>query len=435
MLTRNSRYILLLTVALIASACQAIAATPKVIHEPQPSPVAAEQLSATIEDAQVTALAAVTEDVSITVTETVIEEVTASRAVNAVDEPVAPDLTIGKALPSASALPAPSALEGGVQPCTTEYEVKAGDTLSAIADRFGSDIDSILTRNGKDDRDSIRVGQRLYIPCADEGRATPAPASPSAALTPNWGALHADSAEVTSVGLSTTGEPIEAYRFGEGPNQLVLIGGIHGGYEWNTVLLAYHMLDYFAENPEAVPASISLVIIPVANPDGLKLVTGTTQRFSPADVAENTRPGRFNGNGVDLNRNWECNWLPTALWGQEQISGGDSPFSEVETQRLAEFLNDEATAGVVFWHSANNGVFAGGCTGRHAGSDKLGETYATASGYPFQQAFTSYAVTGDATDWLSFQGIPAITVELNNHTDTDWEQNLRGVLAILDLFR
>ena len=224
------------------------------------------------------------------------------------------------------------------------------------------------------------------------------------------------------IGHSSDGYPLEVYTFGNGPTRVVFIGGIHGGSEWNTVLLAYRTIDHFEQNPDLIPDALTLQILPVANPDGQNLAAKT------ADI----RQGRFNGNGVDLNRNWDCQWTPNTFWGDVETSGGTEVFSEPESQLLRDFLVDEkadSVAAVIFWHSARPGVFAGGCSARHEQSDQLAQVYADASGYPFILSFTSYVVTGDATDWLAAQGIPAIVVELNNHDDLDWPQNLQGILA------
>lgn len=53
------------------------------------------------------------------------------------------------------------------------YEVRAGDTLGAIAGRFGVTIDAIARINGIADVNLIRVGQILRVPAAE-----PAPAPP-----------------------------------------------------------------------------------------------------------------------------------------------------------------------------------------------------------------------------------------------------------------
>jgi LysM repeat protein len=45
-----------------------------------------------------------------------------------------------------------------------EYQVVSGDTLAAIAARFGSTIDAIVRENNLDSPDEIRVGQTLRLP-------------------------------------------------------------------------------------------------------------------------------------------------------------------------------------------------------------------------------------------------------------------------------
>lgn len=236
------------------------------------------------------------------------------------------------------------------------------------------------------------------------------------------------------IGYSAEERPLTDIQFGSGPTHIIFIGGIHGGYEWNTILLAYDMIDYFAANPRAVPAEVTLHIIPAANPDGQYLITGLEGRFSALDVAADSLPGRVNGRGVDLNRNWDCNWTANALWRDQPTSGGVKVFSEPETLALRDFLLELNPVAVIFWHSAANGVFAAGCPDVHQPSLNLAGVYGRAAGYPVYETFTSYPVTGDAGDWLSLQGIAAVSVELLNHESTDWSKNLAGVTAVLRQF-
>lgn len=234
------------------------------------------------------------------------------------------------------------------------------------------------------------------------------------------------------VGYSTQGRGIKAYRFGAGPVRFALIGGLHGGYEWNTILLAYEMIDYLHAHPEDVPTPLTVYVIPSANPDGQFLVTGKEGRFSPGDVDADATPGRFNARGMDLNRNWDCEWSPVGVWQSRPVSGGSRPFSEVETRALRSFLISRRVQAVLFWHSALPGVFAGGCPEPLPLAQTLASEYAEASGYSYLSAFPSYPVTGDAADWLSLVGIPAIEVELAYHTRTEFDRNLDGVLAVFE---
>lgn len=236
-------------------------------------------------------------------------------------------------------------------------------------------------------------------------------------------------------GASTQNIPLTAAKFGSGERVLFFVGGIHGGYEWNTIVLAYDAIDYFINNPNLIPDDVTLYIIPSANPDGQFTVTFKTGRITTADIDPNkdTTFGRFNGNGVDLNRNWDCEWSNTAYWRDQIVSGGSSPFSEPETAALRDFILEKQPESVTFWHSAANAIYGSGCNGEtYAPSMRLAGIYSNASGYPLGNTFSAYPITGDAGNWLATQDIPSITIELRNHSNLDWEQNKRGMQAILD---
>lgn len=236
------------------------------------------------------------------------------------------------------------------------------------------------------------------------------------------------------LGQSYNGHVIEAYKFGDGDTILIFVGGIHGGYEWNTILLAYTAIDYFQANPQTIPPNITLYIIPSANPDGQFLVTGKEGRFVPNDLSPDTISGRFNGRNVDLNRNWDCQWQAEGLWRNELVSAGTAPFSEPETQLLRDFFLVQQPALVIFWHSAANGIFTAGCPDLYEPAWQLATVYGLASQYPVYERFTYYTITGDASDWLAIMGIPSFSVELTTHESIDWEQNLAGMLAILQYY-
>lgn len=236
----------------------------------------------------------------------------------------------------------------------------------------------------------------------------------------------------TVLGLSTGGYPIEVYQYGDGPISVVFIGGIHGGYEWNTILLAYEFVDYFNANSGVVPSQLTVYIIPSANPDGQVKIVGHDGRFSPNEIVGDTLEGRYNANEVDLNRNWGCDWNPDAFWREQKINPGETSFSEIETRLLRDFLLTKKPVSVVFWHSAYPGVFYGNCQGVFQSSQALSTIYANSAQYPEIAEFSGYKVTGDAADWLSSQGIPAIEVELTDHQNTEFDKNFAGVISTLN---
>lgn len=224
------------------------------------------------------------------------------------------------------------------------------------------------------------------------------------------------------IGESVNGEEIAGWRLrgsDEANTSIVLIGGIHGGYEANTIVLGERLLTYFRVKSSEILPEVELIIIPNANPDGL----ATGRNLS----------GRFNANGVDLNRNWGCDWSDTAYLGQREVDPGPRPFSEPESVALREFFIAEDPEVVIFYHSSLGGVFLGECGGGEA-AIWLGETLSEATGYPLYEDFTFYQVTGDASNWLAERGIPAAIIELYTSDDAEFDANLAGVMAVQCLY-
>lgn len=242
----------------------------------------------------------------------------------------------------------------------------------------------------------------------------------------------------TVIGKSVNGADITAYHFGEGDTEVLFVGGIHGGYEWNTALVAYEAMDYLEENPDAIPDNVKVTIVPVLNPDGLKKVTGKDGRFTVSDVNPSQEiqvSGRFNANEVDLNRNFDCDWQANAKWQNKDVSGGTAAFSEPESQAIRSYIENNDIAGAVVWYSAAGGVYASSChNGVSQETKYLTSTFAQASGYPAYQTFDFYEITGDMVNWLAKEGIPAISVLLTNHTSTEWSKNKAGIDAVLKSF-
>lgn len=238
------------------------------------------------------------------------------------------------------------------------------------------------------------------------------------------------------IGKSAGGNDILAYHFGNGSEEVMFIGGIHGGYSWNTSLLSFEVIKWLKANPNLIPENLSVTIIPALNPDGLKKVTGKTGEFSVADV-DNTEAvrvsGRFNASDVDLNRNFECEWQPKGTWQSREVSGGTEPFSEPEALAIKNYVNANNPKAIVTWYSASGEVFASNCkTGILPETTTLTNLYAKAANYPAQEDFDYYEITGDMVNWFAKQGIPAISVLLSAHGQTDLAKNQAGIKAVLE---
>lgn len=222
------------------------------------------------------------------------------------------------------------------------------------------------------------------------------------------------------------GQEIRVYRWGTGSATLAFVGGIHGGYEINTIELMNEAVLYFRANPEAIPDNVSLFIIPSLNPDGERRYRSDPQ------VRQNPGVARFNANGVDLNRNFDCKWQPESMWRSTRVSGGTSSFSEPETRAIRDFVDDYEIDAIIFYHSQGAWVATGVCSSATPLTKQFGRSVADAIRvYNYYTSGSSYPVTGDSAGYFNSIGGIALEIELTNHQDIDWDINLRGMLAAI----
>lgn len=239
--------------------------------------------------------------------------------------------------------------------------------------------------------------------------ANPFPPSPTFVFTPA-----AFSEGPVEFGKSTAGRPLVFYRFGTGAVHRMIVAGIHGGYEWNTVHLAEELIAYIEEHPDIIPRNVTLFIIPSLNPDGYERDFGFK--------------GRVNDNGVDLNRNfpvnWASDWDRSSCWHYAPTSSGAAPGSEAETKALMDFVrNHTRVTALISYHSAALGIFPGGEPPDQE-SVALAEALGSVSSYPYPPVDIGCFYTGTLADWAAADGIAAVDLELHTHYFTDFEENL-----------
>lgn len=224
-----------------------------------------------------------------------------------------------------------------------------------------------------------------------------------------------------TIGKSVKGLPLEVYRFGTGPTERLIVAGMHGGNEYNTVQLAEQLMAYIRKHPEIIPSDKTLYILHDLNPDGV--ARGLNYL------------GRANANGVDLNRNWPANWQKDwprdGCWTTTYVTGGSGPASEPETKGLMTFIQSHHFDALINYHSAALGIFAGGLPPDDY-SIRLAKAIAEVTTYAYPPIDTGCDYTGGFTDWADENNIAALDIELTNHTDTDFDMNLRTLNTFLN---
>ncbi len=256
---------------------------------------------------------------------------------------------------------------------------------------------------------------------------TPTRVTPTPTATPPPTATTSAGPERIILGQTTRGTPMEAVRFGNGPEAVIFIGGMAAGFAPSTVALAETAVEHFTRNPDNIPDNLTVFIVLSASPD--------------APVAPGNYSGRLNANGVDINRNWDCQWAADTRWQGEvkRGSGGTAPFSEAESRMLRDLIEGENTVGVIFWQARADGGLAspGGCGERVKVSAALAGTYGLSAGYRVEnfEDLTRQTLNGDASNYLDSNDIPAVSILLPNYSSSiDWENNLDGIMAVLNYY-
>lgn len=222
------------------------------------------------------------------------------------------------------------------------------------------------------------------------------------------------------IGYSAGGRPLEVVFFGNGPVHRMVIAGIHGGMEPNTIELADELIAHLRLHPELVPEEVTLYIMRSLNPDG--------------EAVGYVPEGRPNANYVDLNRNWDAAWEAdpnrSGCWQMLELSTGAYPNSEPETQALAAFLLENNVDALIGYHSAGKGIYAGGMPPDQE-AVWLAELLSGVSGYPYPAIDAGCVVTGALAHWAVNQGIAAVDIELPNKWQTQFDINLDVLKAFL----
>lgn len=131
-------------------------------------------------------------------------------------------------------------------------------------------------------------------------------------------------------GKSHLGRDIKTFQTGPTPKKWIyLMAGTHGD-EPEGMYVLDQLFTWLKTIPNQL--DLSLIVIPVLNPDGLAAKT------------------RTNGRGIDLNRN-----MPTKDWVSEakaeRYNPGKTPLSELENQYLAALLDYYPPGLILSFHS------------------------------------------------------------------------------------
>lgn len=160
----------------------------------------------------------------------------------------------------------------------TNYEIKSGDTLWNLANKFSTTVNAILTSNPGLNATTLKIGETIIIPF---GSIVPTNISyTSEVLDMNILSMQVvyPFLEFGTIGQSVLGKPLKYIKFGNGQKEVFYNASFHAN-EWISTSLLMKFLEILSKsyvnnlNVFGYPAkylfeNTSLYIVPMVNPDG-----------------------------------------------------------------------------------------------------------------------------------------------------------------------
>lgn len=347
--------------------------------------------------------------------------------------------------------------------------IKSGDTIWQIAVSNGISPQNIITANPNINPDRLSVGEKITVPYAF--RVVPTEVNYSSYLTKmivDGLVARYPFAEKTDIASSVMGNGLGVMKIGNGKNSVFVSAGIHANESLNIPVVLKFAEEYlrarterlplYGANTETLYSDTTLYLLPLANPDGLDLVTGaltTGEYYDNAKKIAATYPNipfpdgwQANINGIDLNLQFPADWERAKLVkAQEGFSSpsptefpGFEPISQPESRALFYFTKENNFKIITAYHSQGNLIYWKYDGFLPGNSERIGNILSAASGYPF-------ATTPDGSDFAGYKDWfikefdkPGYTIETGLGTnplplsqfDEIYEANKNLLVALLE---
>ena len=250
-----------------------------------------------------------------------------------------------------------------------------------------------------------------------------------------------------SAGITAQGRNIPVVVLGNpsAPHSIMIQSAIHAR-EYAVSQSTMAIVEYIAQLMSSgqlpdILANTCYYVVPMSNPDGVII----SQSIAPSWKA--------NAVGVDLNRNFNCNWqaiIPKAVVPGSEEFKGYSPDSEPEVRALESLAACRGYDCYISYHQQGNIIYYDDDfvnPAVSAASALVASTTSASNGYRTYNLKSTNAsgitVMGGFTDWIQVNlGRPAITVECGsgwgagaqNQVYSIFDRNKNSWIAVARLF-
>ncbi|MBP3501899.1 MAG: LysM peptidoglycan-binding domain-containing protein [Clostridia bacterium] len=335
-----------------------------------------------------------------------------------------------------------------------------------LANEFGTTVNRIIVANPNIDIYNLVIGRQIIIPVGDIVKTNINYNSNILLKDVNDLKIVYPFLEIGEIGRSVLGKPLVYIRIGQGNREVFYNGAFHAN-EWITTPVLMKFVEEYSRafvnrstiygyNARALFYSTSLYIVPMVNPDGVDLVTGSIKNVENAykkaqEISSNFPDIPFpsgwkaNINGVDLNLQFPAGWENAREIKYSQGFNkpaprdfvGYGPLTEPESKAVYNFTLQHNFRLVIAYHTQGEEIYWKFQNFNPPNSEYIGRQFAASSGYlladtPYNSSFAGYK------DWFiqSFNR-PGYTIEAGmgenplpiSQFDNIYENNI-GILTL-----
>ena len=320
------------------------------------------------------------------------------------------------------------------------YEVKNGDTIYKIVNRFGSTVEQVITANPGIRVYNLRIGQSIIIPVGEIVETN---------VNYDYSVLRRDIRnlkliypflEIGEIGRSVLGKPIQYIKIGSGNKEVFYNASFHAN-EWINSPVVMKFLEHYARafvnnqnifgyNAKSLFYNTTLYVVPMVNPDGVDLVTGSMQNvdiaYQNAQEIANNFPNipfpsgwKANIEGIDLNLQFPAGWEQAREIKYAQGFNkpaprdfvGYQPLTAPEAIAVYNFTLKRNFRLVIAYHTQGREIYWNFQNYNPPRGEYIGRRFSEVSGYsledvPYNSSFAGYK------DWfIQNYNRPGYTIE------------------------
>ena len=320
------------------------------------------------------------------------------------------------------------------------YTIEKGDSIYKLSNEFGTSVERIITANPNLKIYNLNVGEKIIIPTGDI--VDTSNEYNSEMLSSAVGSFNKiyPFVETFEIGKSVLGKPIICFKIGSGTREVFYSAAIHANEVITTTVLLKFLEDYAKAYVErgtingelagALYYNTTLYVVPMCNPDGADLVTGSISNVDNAyQKAENLaknypnipfpRGWKANINGVDLNLQFPAEWEEARRIKFENgytMPGprdyvGEGPLTEPEAILIYNFTIQHNFRLVIAYHTQGEVIYWQFQNYNPPRAREIGNIFSKSSGYsleetPYNSSFAGYK------DWfIQNYNRPGYTIE------------------------